>query len=288
MIKKAVITAAGYGTRFLPATKNVPKELLPVINVPTIKYVVDNCVCAGIEEIIIVTRYGNHAVEDFFDSVPNLEKYLIDNGKFQEAEEIKKIYTSANFIFVRQDPRLPYGNASPLYSARRLVDSEPFVYCWGDDVVIGDNVGVCESVHVFESSNVDVTLFTTKVDQNMISKLGMVIFSDESTNFVKEIIEKPKIEQIVSNFCSVSNYVFSPVIFEYLNPKNMSTKEFMIQPTINLLCQKGKVNAVKTKGKWFTTGDPLNYIKATVEIALQRNDLKDSFLDYLKSILKNF
>src|SRR5689334_7904140 len=124
-IEKAIITAAGYGTRFLPATKNVPKELLPVINKPTIHYIVEDCIKAGIKDIIIVTRFGNHAVEDYFDTTPALEIYLTEKGKLKEAEEIKKIYSAANFIFIRQDPNLPYGNASPTYSARNLIKDEP-------------------------------------------------------------------------------------------------------------------------------------------------------------------
>lgn len=281
-VTKAIITAAGYGTRFLPATKNIPKELLPVINVPAIKYVVDNCVEAGITDIIIVTRYGNHAIEDFFDSAPHLEKYLKDVGKIKEAEEIKKIYTCANFIFVRQDPRLPYGSASPLYSARKLVSNEPFVYCWGDDIILGKDAGVKETIDLFVRSDVDATLFTAYVDTDLVTSLGMVIF-EENSNYVLAVKEKPKINEVISNYCSVSNTVFTPKIFEYLDPNNVEG-EFMIQKAVDQLCKIKRVNAVRTKGRWFTMGDPLNYIKATVSIALEREDLKDKFIQYLLSL----
>lgn len=283
-VTKAVITAAGYGTRFLPATKTIPKELIPVINIPTIKYIVDNCVNAGIKDIIIVTRYGNHAIEDFFDSVPHLEKYLLDKGKVQEAESIKKIYSSANFIFVRQDQNLPYGSASPLYTVRNLLKDEAFVYCWGDDIVIGQDAGVVESVDLFLRSDVDATLFTTYVDDSLVTKLGMVLFED-NTDKVKKIIEKPSKDQIVSNYCSVSNIVFSPKILELLDPSEVKEGyEFMIQPFVDKLCAMGKVNAVKTKGNWFTTGDPLNYIKATIAMALSREDLRDDVISFIKSL----
>lgn len=132
IVTKAIITAAGYGTRFLPVTKNVPKELLPVINKPTIHYIVEDCIQAGIRDIIIVTRFGNHSVEDYFDTTPALESYLEQKGKHKEAKEIHDIYSSANFIFIRQDPDLPYGNASPLYSAKSLISKgESFIYAWG-------------------------------------------------------------------------------------------------------------------------------------------------------------
>lgn len=282
-VTKAVITSAGYGTRFLPATKTIPKELIPVINIPTIKYVVDNCIKAGIKDIIIVTRYGNHAIEDFFDSVPHLEKYLLDRGKIELANLVKEIYTSANFVFVRQDQTLPYGSASPLYTIRNLVKDEPFVYCWGDDIVIGDNAGVIESVELFEKTDVDVTLFTAFVEDSLVPNLGMVLF-DENSNHVKQIIEKPSKDQIVSNFCSVSHIVFTPAILDYLNPKELKNGEFMIQPFIDKLCPLNKVNAIKTKGKWFTTGDPLNYVKATISMALSREDLREDILSFIKSL----
>jgi len=283
VVSKALITAAGYGTRLLPATKNVPKELLPIIDTPTIKFIVDNCLEAGIKDIIIVTRFGNHAIEDFFDAAPALEKYLTENGKIEEAEKLKKMYSSANYIFIRQDPTLPYGSASPLYSARRLLQSEPFVYCWGDDIVIGKGVGVCESIDLFNKSDVDVTLFTTHVIKDMVTKLGMVVFEKES-NFVKSIVEKPSIDQVISQCCHVSNFVSTPEIFAYLNPKKIDTKEFIFQPAINQLCQKGRVNAVRTKGKWMTMGDPLNYVKTIIDMALYREDLRGDIVEYIKSL----
>lgn len=282
-ITKAIITAAGYGTRFLPATKNVPKELLPVINKPTIHYIVEDCIKAGIKDIIIVTRFGNHAVEDFFDNNPALESYLASKGKTKEAEEIREIYSNANFIFIRQDPDLPYGNASPLYSARSLINKdESFIYAWGDDIILGEGAGIEEIVQDFEENYADVILNCTKVSDDQVSRLGIVKFKNEDSREIEQIIEKPSLEEAPSNIASVSPYLFNSNIFDYLDPTIVEEgKEFMIQNAIDKLCHEGVVRANITKGTWLTTGDPLNYLKATVEIALSRDDLREDFIKYL-------
>lgn len=282
-INKAIITAAGYGTRFLPATKNVPKELLPIINRPTIDYIVSDFVKAGIEDIIIVTRFGNHAIEDYFDSAPALEKYLSEKNKEKELEEIRSIYSSANFIFVRQDPTLPYGNASPLYSARALVGKdESFFYAWGDDIVLNPSSTSKEMLDLYNLHNPDIVLNCVEVSNELVPKLGIVKLKEDELS-VEKIIEKPKLEEAPSNIASVFGFLLNSNIFEHLDPTKVEPgKEFMIQNAIDEVCKSGKVIASKTKGKWLTTGDPLNYLKATVEIALSREDLKDEFLSYLK------
>lgn len=284
-ITKAIITAAGYGTRFLPATKNVPKELLPVINTPTIHYIVQDCIKAGIKDIIIVTRFGNHSVEDYFDTTPALESYLESKGKVKEAEAIHEIYSSANFIFIRQDPDLPYGNASPLYSAKSLIQKdESFIYAWGDDIILGENAGIQEIIEDYKNEYADVILNCTKVGEDQITKLGIVKFKNNESTQIEQIIEKPTLEQAPSNVASVSPYLFNAKIFDYLDPLKVELgKEFMIQNAIDALCREGVVRANVTKGTWLTTGDPLNYLKATVEIALSRDDLRDEFINYLKT-----
>ncbi len=284
-ITKAIITAAGYGTRFLPATKNVPKELLPVINTPTIHYIVQDCIKAGIKDIIIVTRFGNHSVEDYFDTTPALESYLESKGKVKEAEAIHEIYSSANFIFIRQDPDLPYGNASPLYSAKSLIQKdESFIYAWGDDIILGENAGIQEIIEDYKNEYADVILNCTKVGEDQITKLGIVKFKNNESTQIEQIIEKPTLEQAPSDIASVSPYLFNAKIFDYLDPLTVEPgKEFMIQNAIDALCKDGIVKANVTKGTWLTTGDPLNYLKATVEIALSRDDLRDEFINYLKT-----
>ncbi|MBN1169195.1 NTP transferase domain-containing protein [Candidatus Woesebacteria bacterium] len=290
-VTKAVITAAGYGTRFLPATKNIPKELLPIINKPTISYVVDQCIEAGIEEIIIVTRFGNHAVEDYFDSEPALEKYLIEKGKKDLAESIKEIYKGANFIFVRQNPDLPYGNAAPIYTVKELIgDNEPFIVSWGDDIILGKGVGVVELVNMYEKEPADVILNCLDSSPEEISRIGAEVQLEDGSNVVKKIIEKPPADKVKSNLLSVSPYLFTGKLFKYLQPKKDSKLgEFYIQKGINgIMKDGGTVRANVTKGKWITNGNPFDYLKATIEIALSRDDLNGDFIDYLKKRIQEY
>jgi UTP--glucose-1-phosphate uridylyltransferase len=289
-VRKAVVTAAGYGTRFLPATKNIPKELLPIINKPMIGYVVESCVEAGIEDIIIVTRFGNHSVEDYFDTSPALEDYLIKNNKADKAEEIREVYNQANFIYVRQDPNLPYGNASPLYSAKELISDEPFIYAYGDDFTLGEKVGAYELVKMYEEEGADCVLNCIKTTKAKISKTGAsVVIKKGTKNEVEDIIEKPALDSVPSNILSVSPYLFTQKIFDYLDPKkDKRTGEFLIQNAINKMIRgDGVVRANITKGKWMTNGDPFNYLKTTVEIALARKDINGQFLKYLKKRIED-
>lgn len=283
MITKAIVTAAGYGTRFLPATKNVPKELLPVLNKPTIHYIVENLVEAGIKDIIIVTRFGNHSIEDYFDTTPALENYLVQKGKVEEAERIKKIYRMANFIFIRQNPNLPYGNASPLYSAKELIGNEPFIYAWGDDIILGEGAGTKEIISAFNKTPADVYLTALEVPEKEYSKLGMIQYNKE-TQDVLYFVEKPKTEESPSNLATVAPYILTPKIFNYLKPENVQQgKEFIFQEAFNPMIADGhKIKSIITSGKWLTTGDPLNYLKATFEIAMSRPDLKEDLKTYLK------
>ncbi len=288
-IRKAIITAAGYGTRFLPATKNVPKELLPIINKPTISYIVDQCVAAGITDIIIVTRFGNHAVEDYFDAVPALESYLEKKGKNDLVDMIEEIYTQANFIFVRQKQDLPYGNASPLYSVKDLVNGEPFIYAWGDDIILGEDAGVQELIDLYQAEGGDAILNCVEKTKEQISKIGAAVKIKEGTkNEVEGIVEKPPVDEVPSNLLSVSPYLLTPKIFEYLNPgKDERVGEFLFQPAIlKIIEEGGTVRASVSKGEWLTNGDPLNYLKTTIEIALSRDDLREDFIAYLRERIK--
>lgn len=288
-ITKGVITAAGYGTRFLPATKNIPKELLPIIDKPTISYIVEQFVEAGIEDIIIVTRFGNHGVEDYFDSTPALENYLVQRGKEEKAELIRKVYKMANFIFVRQNPDLPYGNAAPLYSVKDLIKDEPFLYSWGDDIIYGEKVGAHELVVSYAQHQADCILNCLKVSKELLSKTGAEVQIEKGTeNKVSKIREKPPVNEIKSNLLSVSPYLLTPKIFDFLDPNvDKHTGEFLFQKGVEkMIEQGGDVRAVVTKGMFLTTGDPLNYLKTTVEIALARDDINGEFVAYLKKRMK--
>lgn len=285
-VSKAIITAAGFGTRFLPATKNIPKELVPIINKPTIHYIVEQCIEAGITDIIIVTRYGNHAVEDYFDYHPAIEAYLKEKGKNDLVADLRRLYTDASFVFVRQKGGLPYGNAAPLYSAKDLVADEPFLYSWGDEFMMGENpFKQLSEIHV--DTNCDVVLECVNVSEQQILKLASVV-TKEGTDEVMSIVEKPPVDNIPSTLASVSPYVFTPRIFDYLTPTVDEEKgEFLIQPAIQKVIEDGgSVRADVYEGKWLNMGDPLDYLKTTVEVALSRDDLREDFLAYLRQRLE--
>lgn len=286
-INKAIITAAGYGTRFLPATKTLPKELIPIINKPTISYIVDQCVEAGITEIIIVTRYGNHAVEDYFDFSPALENYLKEKGKQDLLDKINGEYKGIKFIFVRQDRDLPYGNAAPLYSAKHLIsEGEPFIYTWGDDIILGKGSGIKEVVDRYAQSDCEILLNCVKKSKEEISRIGAAVELDTNGKVVS-INEKPSVEDINTDLLSVSPYVLTDNIFKYLDPKSVDAGEFIFQKGIMKMIESGEVVRVNTtEGIWLTTGDPLSYLKTTFEIAISRDDLRDDFIAFLEERLK--
>lgn len=285
-ITKAVITAAGQGTRFLPATKNIPKELIPIINKPTIHYKVEACINAGIKEIIIVTRFGNSAVEDYFDTAPVLENYLRSKGKEKEAEEIKKIYTSANFIFVRQDPTLPYGTGAALYSVRNVIKDESFVFGFGDDLILTDENYIKGMIDTANEENTELVLSVQNMPRETMGKWGMVDIKEGTKDVVERFLEKPRPEEITSTLASLGNYILPSSIFDILDPKNLINGEFIFQQTFPEYIKRSAVRAYMTPGKFLTNGDPLNYLISTVEVALSRDDLKVQFKEYLKSKIK--
>ncbi len=282
-VKKAVITAAGYGTRFLPATKNVPKEMLPLIDTPIIHYIVEECVKSGIEDIIIVTRYGNSAVEDYFDSLYELEDFLRKTRKYDRLEEVQSIYKMANFAFVRQNKDLPYGNGSPIIAAKPFIGNDNFAVAWGDDITINDVPVIKQIVQGFNSSDCAGAIAVKEVAREEIQRYGSVKFKGEGSNQLDKIIEKPKPGEEFSNLASFGRYVFSPQIFDYLNPENTGKDgELWLVDAIHKLAKDHSVVVKKIEGKWHTTGDPLRYLKTTFDMALEREDIRDDLVDFLR------
>lgn len=285
-VKTAVITAGGFGSRFLPATKSIPKELIPLINKPIIYYIVEQCVAAGIEHVIIVNKPENSTIEDFFSPNAALEDYLISKGKTKELDEVRRISSQVKITVVNQDETLPYGNARPLYTVRDLVGNEPFVYSYGDDLIFGDGAGIPELVDVYEKTGADAVLMCTEVPDSMVEKVGIIQPDPLDATRVKSIIEKPSLAEAPSRLASVAAYVFTSQIFDHLDPSNLGNiGEFYLQAGLDEIIHTGSVRACVTKGKWLTNGDPLNYLKSTVEIALSRDDVKTEFLAFLKEKL---
>lgn len=286
-IRKAVITAAGYGTRFLPATKNQPKEMLPIVDKPIIQYLVEEAVNSGIKDIIIVTRAGTSVVEDHFDSQVELEYNLKANGKLKRLEEVQKIPQMANFIYVRQKKNLPYGNASPLLAAQHLIDDdEAFVYMFGDDLVQSEIPATKQLIGFFLKHKPAAVLAVQETPWEEVYRYGTVRYKKNTSCYqIEEILEKLSQEKAPSNMCQFGRFVFSYKVLEEVKKTPLGKgEELWIADVLNQLAKKSKVLATPVKGQWMTTGDPLNYLKAMVYFALDRKDIGQDFENFLKGL----
>jgi len=291
-VRKAVIAAAGFGTRFLPQTKALPKEMLPIVDKPIIQYVVEELVSAGIEDIVIVTGYHKRSIEDHFDQISaDLKVNLKQGGKDDLLEEVKKISGLANFAYIRQ--KGPYGNATPLLNVEHLIGDEPFIYAWGDDFIKATPPRFSQMVNMYEARQGLILGCLPATHEGDYKKYAFVGGDEIEKGLIKgsKILEKPgSKEASPSNLASLSGYLFEPELFKYLHAdrKNLQPgKEFWMQPAIQKMMDDGKnVWALEIKeGKFYDTGNKLEYLKTVVDFALEREDIKDDFLAYLKSKL---
>lgn len=286
-IKKAVIALAGNGTRFLPATKNVPKQMLPIIDKPIVQYLVEEAVDSGLTDIILVTQAGQSSMEDHFDSHVALEHVLEQAHKDEYLEKIKEIPQLANYIYVRQKKTLPYGNASPLLSVRDLIGpDESFVYMFGDDLVKAKVPATKQLMDKYWEFQPSAILGVQEVPWEMVNIGGTVKYKEGTKiNQIEGIIEKADKDHAFSNMLQYGRFVFSrAVIDEAANTPLGKGGELWVTDVLNSLAQKSVVIAQQIEGKWMTTGDPLNFIKATIEYALDRDDLKEPLTAYLKDL----
>ncbi len=289
-ITKAVIAAAGYGTRFIPATKNQPKEMLPIIDKPIIHYLVEEAVKAGIKDIILVTRSGQSSLEDYFDSNRELEHELEKSGKKKKLEEIKKIPKMANFIYVRQKGDLPYGNATPLLSVAPIIDKEEsFVYMFGDDLTVSEVPVVKQLISVYEKYNAKAVLGVQKVSKKDVHKYGTVRYKKRASYRyeIEEACEKFSAEEAPSLMAVFGRFIFSyDVIERALQTPLGKDNELWVIDILNSLAKSGeKVIAQPIEGEWHTTGDPLNYLKTSFTFALKRDDISGDLRKYLREKL---
>lgn len=285
-ITKAVIAVAGSGTRFLPVTKAQPKEMLPIVDKPIVQYIVEELVGAGIKDIIMITTWTKKPLEDHFDRNVELEEQLSKSKKFEYLKAIKKISNLANFIYIRQ--KGPYGNGTPALCAEAIVGKEPFIYAFGDDLVKSKVSFTKQLLEEYEK-NPGVIMGVQKVAKKDISKYGIVKIKKGSKNQIEKIIEKPSISEAPSDLAIFGRYILTPEIINILKKQTLGkNNELWIADAIDAFIKNGgKAYAKQTKdGKWLTTGDPLNFLQANVEYALDRPDLSTDFKKYLKQILK--
>ncbi len=294
-VTKAVIPAAGFGTRFLPQTKSMPKEMLPVVDKPVIQYVVEQLVEAGIKDIIIVTGYHKRGIEDHFDS-PNLDliKNLEMGGEKKKhmLDEVAAIGNLANFIYVRQ--KGPYGNGTPLLNVRHLIGDEPFIYTWSDEFILAKPNIYKQLINVYEkyeASCLGSIRATKDDDYNRYAFASGKVLEDGIID-CDSIIEKPGKENSPSDLGNVSGFLFTPDIFNFLDEsvKNMKQgSELYYNDPLKLMIKNGlKVLAVEIKNcKYYDMGNKLEYLKSVVDFALQRDDLKNEFGAFLRSLNLN-
>jgi UTP--glucose-1-phosphate uridylyltransferase len=285
-IRKAVIPIAGKGTRFLPATKQIPKEIIPIINVPMIHYIVQEAVEAGIEQIIFVTSSGKFAVEDYFDRNLGLENFLEQNNKKKEMELIKKIGSMVDVTTVRQKEQLGLGHA--VLCAKDLVGNEPFAVLLGDDIVINKNPAIKQLMDVSLAQDTATVIGVMEVPKNETNKYGIVKGEvvDEKTLRMTGMVEKPKPEDAPTNLATPGRYILTPEIFKILEeiPRGAGN-EYQLTDAINVLCEKKNVFAYKFEGERFDTGNVHGYLDATIDFALKDPEIRDKFIASLKGRL---
>lgn len=283
-IKKAVIAVAGSGTRLLPATKAMPKEMLPIVDKPIIQLVVEELVEAGIEDIIFVTRWDKKPLEDHFDYSVALEDDLRKNGKEDRYEQIHRIAEMANFVHIRQ--KGPYGNGTPALSAASLVDDEPFIYCFGDDLVKSEVSFTKQMVDEYNKHGHPM-LGVQEVPESEVSKYGIVDV-DVETMLVKNIIEKPSQEEAPSRLAGFGRYILNQEIIDILRSTALGkgNELWLVDAIHNYIKNGGKFYAKTVEGgQWMTTGDPLNYMMTILSYAVERPDIGSSIKEYMKQIL---
>ena len=289
-VRKAVIAAAGYGTRFLPATKDQPKEMLPIIDKPIVQYLVEEAVESGIEDIILVTRSGQSTLENHFDSNFELEHRLEANGKAEMLKKVQEVSRMANFIYVRQHKYLPYGNGTPLVSVKDLIaKDENFVYMFGDDLVLSENPCTKQLIDYSNKKKGAVTVAVQEVPKSEVKRYGIYKLAKGSNDRVLSAVEKPDPETAPSRLAQFGRFILNHKIIDILQKmcdenKLGKDKELWLIDAIIQYAKDNPVYAARIKGEWMTTGDPLRYMKTQVHYALARKDLGKEFASFLKSL----
>ena len=280
-----MIPAAGFGTRFLPQTKALPKEMLPIVDKPIIQYVVEEAVASGIKDIIIVTGWHKRAIEDHFDYPFELEQRLKEWGKLELLEEVRRIADMANFIYVRQ--KGPYGNGTPVLSARGVIGDEPFVVLWGDEFIYSQPPRTRQCIEVFEKYG-DPVISAIKVPKKDVRRYGIADVKNVEKNIYQifKLIEKPDPDETPSTLAAHGCYVLTPDIFDELaRLKPGKGGEIWLTDAIKSLMKKRPVYACEIEnGKYYDTGNKIDYLKAVVEFALDHKDVNGEFREFLKKL----
>lgn len=288
-IRKAIIPAAGFGTRFLPATKAMPKEMLPIVDKPTIQYIAEEILESGIDQILIISGHAKRAIEDHFDSSPELESHLYEHGKMSVLKEIRKI-SSIKIHYVRQQYMRGLGDA--ILCAKDFVDGEPFGVILGDDVAYHPEKPALKQLMEQYEQTGGTVIGCQCVAPERVSAYGIIAgkeINDKGLLKVDDMIEKPSISEAPSRVAALGRYVITPEVFEVLEQTAPGKGgEIQLTDALRVMAHAGNVYAYCFEGKRYDTGDKLGFLKATVEYALRRDDLGDDFHTYLKNLTKDW
>ena len=283
-IKKAIIPAAGLGTRFLPATKAMPKEMLPILDKPTIQYIVEEASRAGIEDIIIVTGKHKRAIEDHFDNQKELEMVLEDQGKTELLEKVQYSTELANIFYVRQKEQKGLGHA--IYSARQFIGDEPFAVLLGDDIVESDTPAIKQLMEVYEETGNSV-IGVQEVPESETHRYGIIdpLSKKERRYEVQKFVEKPEQGTAPSNLAIMGRYVLTPEIFDYLKTqKKGAGNEIQLTDAIERMNSEHQVFAYDFIGNRYDVGEKLGFVKTTIEYALKDESMKDELKQFIKKL----
>ncbi|WP_199624215.1 UTP--glucose-1-phosphate uridylyltransferase GalU [Paenibacillus alkalitolerans] len=286
-IKKAIIPAAGLGTRFLPATKAQPKEMLPLVDKPTIQYIVEEAIQSGIEDILIVTGRGKRAIEDHFDYSVELEEALLKKEKKEVVDEIRAISDLADIHYIRQ--KEPKGLGHAIWCARKFIGDQPFAVLLGDDIVVSEEPCLKQLISQYEINH-GAVLGVQEVSPAEVSKYGIVAPTaviGEGLYQVGSLVEKPAVHKAPSNIAIMGRYILTPEIFEILEAQEPGAGgEIQLTDAINKLNQIQQVFAYTFAGTRYDVGDKFGFIKATIDFALQRPELKDQVEEYIAKLVE--
>ena len=282
-VRKAIIPAAGLGTRFLPATKAQPKEMLPIVDKPTIQYIIEEAVASGIEEILIITGRNKKSIEDHFDKAVELEMELEKAGKQEMLEMVRGISDMVDIHYIRQ--KEPRGLGHAIHCAKSFVGNEPFAVMLGDDVVESEVPCLKQLINCFNEYKTTI-LGVQTVEPENVNKYGIVdgIHIEDRVYKVKRLVEKPTVEEAPSNVAILGRYIITPQIFEILeNTKPGKGNEIQLTDALETLIKHEAMYAYDFEGRRYDVGDKLGFLQATVEFGLKREELRESFIEYLNT-----
>jgi UTP--glucose-1-phosphate uridylyltransferase len=286
-IRKAIIPAAGLGTRFLPATKAQPKEMLPIVDKPTIQYIVEEAVNSGIEDIIIVTGRNKRSIEDHFDKSIELELELEKKGKDDLLEIAKSVSEIANIHYIRQ--KEPRGLGHAILMAKHFIGNEPFAVLLGDDIIVSKKPCLQQMIDVYSEYRTSI-LGVQEVPQEDVHKYGIIDgkFIEDRVYKIKDLVEKPKSEDAPSNVAILGRYIITPSVFQYLETQGEGAGgEIQLTDSLKRLAKDEAIYAYDFIGKRYDVGKKMGFLQATVESALRRDEIKDEFIEYLQHTLHN-